>query len=67
MLVAGIEQVRVPAGSFEAVKVEGYGFRTGQLREEYWYSPLVKFFAKTRLYTNEEGIIEERLVSYRAG
>jgi hypothetical protein len=60
MLVAGIEKIRVPAGQFAAVKIEAYGVSTGRLRAEYWYSPQVKWFLKTRNYS-DVGVTEEEL------
>lgn len=66
MLVAGVEEIKVPAGTFEAIKIEAYGFTTGRLREEYWYSPKAKWFIKIRTYL-DEGLIEEELVSFESG
>ena len=45
--VAGSELVRVPAGTFKAVKLESYAARTGRLIGEYWYSPETRWFVKT--------------------
>jgi hypothetical protein len=58
--VTGIEEITVPAGHFDAVKVESYVGSSGHLRGEYWYSPKVKWFVKTRIYS-DVGVTEEEL------
>lgn len=51
--VEGIEKITVPAGTFEAVKVKGYGqwnntssFSSGQVEITYWYALEVKNFVR---------------------
>jgi hypothetical protein len=58
------EEVKVPAGTFNAYKIEVYNARTGGLRTEYWYAPQVKWFVKSRVH-NRDGIREEELLSYK--
>lgn len=64
-VVPRIEEVAVPAGTFEAFKIENYNFDTGRLEAEYWYSPKVRRFVKERLY-QERGILERDLISFKA-
>jgi len=64
-VVTKIEQVTVPAGTFETFKVEVYFSRTGNLYAEYWYAPKVKRAVKEREYLND-GLREAELVSYKA-
>ncbi len=64
MVIANIEAVKVPAGTFEAFRIEVYGFQNGLLTAEYWYSPEVKWFVKQRIYLSE-GVREEELISYK--
>jgi hypothetical protein len=61
ILVPGKERIHVAAGEFEAIKIEVYEGSNGRLREEYWYSPKVKWFVKIRNYRSV-GITEEELV-----
>jgi hypothetical protein len=61
MVVTGVENLRVAADDFQAIKIEAYGAVTGRLRAEYWYSPKVKWFVKTRLYSDVVGATEEEL------
>jgi hypothetical protein len=60
----GLEEVKVPAGTFTAYKIEVYNARTGSLRTEYWYAPQAKWFVKSRVH-NRDGVREEELVSYK--
>ena len=64
MVVSNVEEVKVPAGTFEAFKIEVYGSSSGNLLEERWYSPKVKWFVKERLYLSN-GVREEELVSFK--
>lgn len=64
MVVTGVEEVKVPAGSFEALKVEVYQFSGGNVLVEYWYSPKAKWNVKTRTYL-QGGIREEELISFK--
>ncbi len=65
MVVANIEEVKVSAGTFEAFKIETYAAYSGNLSEERWYSPQVKYFVKIRIY-GQEGVREWELISYKA-
>ncbi len=67
MVVTGMENVRVGAGEFQAIKIEAYGAVTGRLRAEYWYAPKAKWFVKTRTYSEEIGAMEEELSQYYVG
>jgi hypothetical protein len=64
IVVAKQEPVEVPAGTFDAFKIEIYNGRTGTLLNEYWYGPEVKWFVKSRVY-NREGVREEELESFK--
>ena len=64
MVVSGLEEVRVPAGTFKAFKIEAYDNQTGSLMAEYWYAPEVRWFIKTINYgSTETNVRERRLVS----
>jgi hypothetical protein len=65
VVVTKQEPVKVPAGTFDAFKIEIYNARTGALLNEYWYAPEVKWFVKSRVY-NREGVREEELQSFKA-
>lgn len=64
MVVSGIEEVKVPAGLFEVLKIEVYSVHSGNLLNEYWYSPQVKWFVKTRAYLTA-GLRDEALISFK--
>jgi len=64
--VTGSELVKVPAGTFKAVKLEFYAARTGRLIGEYWYSPEARWFVKTISYESVNAYYrEEQLLSYK--
>ncbi len=63
-VVAGVEQVKVSAGVFEAFRIETYSSQTGELIFEQWYAPRVKWFVKVKDY-RPEGVIEQELVSFK--
>jgi len=65
MVVAQIEEVTVPAGTFEAFKVEVYIHRSGNLFAEYWYSPQVKWLVMEREHLRD-GLREVELISFKA-
>jgi len=64
-LVVGVEEVNVPAGTFQTLKVEHYDPNSGILSAEYWYSPKVKWFVKSRIY-RRDGASEAELIGYKA-
>jgi hypothetical protein len=64
VVVTKLEQVKVPAGTFDAFKIEIYNARSGTLLNDYWYAPEVKWFVKSRVY-NREGVREEELRSFK--
>jgi hypothetical protein len=64
VLLANVEEVKVPAGTFDSFKVEVYGFQNGTLAAELWYSPKVRWFVKERVYL-PNGVREEELVSFK--
>jgi len=66
MIVSGIESIQVPAGTFDAIKIEGYGYETGRLAVEYWYSPEVKWLVKSRSH-RLQGLVEEELMEFKIG
>lgn len=59
-VAAGNETIHVSAGDFDTIKIESYERSGGGLRAEYWYSPEVKWFVKTRVYS-AMGVKEEAL------
>jgi len=65
MVVAKIEEVMVPAGTFETFKVEVYIPYTGKLFAEYWYSPKVRRAVKEREFL-DDGLREEELIAFKA-
>lgn len=65
MVVANLEEIKVPAGTFEAFKIEAHNNFTGTLHSENWYSPKVKWFVKSKTYLTN-GVREEDLVSFTA-
>ncbi|MGH7767831.1 MAG: hypothetical protein ACREQP_10285, partial [Candidatus Binatia bacterium] len=66
VVVAALEEVRVPAGIFEAFRVETYDTQTGELISEQWYAPRARWFVKTRIY-RDEGPLEQELLSFKLG
>ena len=64
IFVSKVEAVQVPAGTFETFKIEVYGAHSGNLQTEYWYSPQVKWFVRTRTY-EQDGVREEELLNYK--
>ena len=67
MSVVGEDVITVPAGTFDVLKVESFNSDSGRLIAEYWYSPAIKWFAKTQTYTMEDGINDEELVRFASG
>jgi hypothetical protein len=65
MVVSTIEEITVPAGTFQAAKIEVYDQKSGHLVFERWYSPRAKYYVKTRAYFTQEGLIEQDLVSFK--
>jgi hypothetical protein len=59
-----VEEIKVPAGIFEAFKIETYRAESGTLTAEQWYAPEVRWFAKTRNYL-QDGVREEELASMK--
>jgi hypothetical protein len=64
VVVAAIEEIRVPAGTFEAFRVETYDAQTGELILEQWYAPRARWFVKSKIY-REEGPLVQELVAYK--
>ena len=64
MVVAALEEVRVPAGIFAAFRVETYDTQTGELISEQWYAPRARWFVKTRIYRDEGPLVRE-LISFK--
>lgn len=64
--VPRVEEVKTPAGTFAAFKIEVFGFQNGGLSEEYWYAPEVRWFVKTRIYL-ANGVREEELMNFTRG
>jgi hypothetical protein len=65
MVVSTIEEITVPAGTFQAARIEAYDSKSGRLLFERWYSPQAKFFIKTRTYVTKEGLEERDLASFK--
>ncbi len=64
LVVAKVEEVKVPAGTFKTFKIERYTSFSGKLFTEYWYSPKVKWFVKIRRY-RRNGVRETELINYK--
>lgn len=64
MMVAGAEISEVKAGKFRTIRIEAYGYRSGRLLAEFWYSPKAKWFAKSQVYHRDYSLVEEELVSF---
>ena len=60
MTVSGIEDVKVPAGTFKAIKIEAYDYKSGRLVFEYWFSPEVKWYVKTVSYEGRDTYFREQ-------
>ena len=65
MVVGTIEEITVPAGTFQAARIEAYDPRSGRLLFERWYSPQAKYYVKTRAYVTQEGLEEQDLISLK--
>ena len=66
MVVPNMEEVRVPAGTFKAAKIEAYDNESGRLDAEYWYSPTAKWFVKSINYGGGDGFVrEQQLLSFK--
>jgi hypothetical protein len=64
MTVSAVEEVKVPAGTFKAIKIEAYDYQSGNLQAEYWYSPEVRWFVRTINYgAADTNVREQQLVS----
>src|SRR5262249_28995248 len=64
MVVSKVETLQVPAGTYETFKIEVYSAYSGKLMNEYWYSPQVKWFVKTRVH-QQDGVRDEELLSFK--
>lgn len=64
MVVSGVERVQVPAGIFDAYKINAYQFYSGALAAEYWYSPDTKWFVRMRIH-RQDGVREDELISFK--
>jgi hypothetical protein len=64
MIVASVEEIKVPAGTFEAFKTEVYSNFNGKLLSEHWYSPKVRWLVRSKTYLIG-GVREEELISYK--
>lgn len=64
-VVANVEEIKVPAGTFESYKINVYDNYTGKLSSEHWYSPKVKWFVKNKTYL-ASGVREEELLSFKS-
>lgn len=65
MVVANREKIKVPAGIFDAAKIEAYDSKTGRLAAEYWYSPVTKSVIKFRSYVFVDGFREDELIGFK--
>ena len=65
MAVSGVEIVKVPAGSFKAIKIEAYDYQSGILQLVYWYSPEVRWFVRIISYDSvDANTHDQQLVSF---
>lgn len=62
-VVGGLEELNVPAGKFESIKIDTYAVNGGTLLLEHWYAPGAKWFVKIRDYL-QDGVREEELTSF---
>ena len=63
--MASLEEVKVPAGTFKAFRIERYN--SGTLIGEIWYSPKVNWIVKSRTY-GRDGVRENvELKDYKIG
>ena len=60
MKVSGMEEVKVPAGTFRAIKIEAYDHTSGRLVSEYWFSPEVKWYVRTLSYESQDTYFKEQ-------
>jgi hypothetical protein len=60
MVISGVEEVRVPAGTFKAIKIEAFDNQAGSLIAEYWYAPEVRWFIRTINYGSADTNVRER-------
>jgi hypothetical protein len=60
MVISGVEEVKVPAGIFKAIKIDAYDYQTGRLQVEYWYAPQVRWFARIINYGAADTNVRER-------
>jgi hypothetical protein len=66
MTIPGVEEVKVPAGTFETIKIEAFNYKSGNLVAEYWYSPEVRWFVKTMTYEGVDTYFrEQQLVNFK--
>ncbi|MEA2659302.1 MAG: hypothetical protein QOF64_1898, partial [Candidatus Binatota bacterium] len=65
VIVANVEEITVPAGTFEMYRIEVYNNYTGKLFSEHWYSPKVKWFVKNKTYL-ANGVREDELLSFKS-
>lgn len=65
VVVANVEEITVPAGTFEIYRIEVYNNYTGKLFSEHWYSPKVKWFVKNKTYL-ANGVREDELLSFKS-
>ena len=65
MVISTIEEMTVPAGTFQAARIEAYDPKSGRLLFERWYSPQAKYYIKTRTYATKEGLREQDLISLK--
>lgn len=63
--MANVEEIKVPAGTFESYTINVYDNYTGKLSSEHWYSPKVKWFVKNKTYL-ASGVREEELLSFKS-
>lgn len=67
MSVVSEDVITVPAGSFNALKINSFDPKSGELIAEYWYSPAIKWFVKSRYYSVDAGMSEEELIRFTDG
>ena len=65
IVVANVEEIKVPAGTFESYRIKVYDNYTGRLSSEHWYSPMVKSIVKNKTYL-ASGVREEELLSFKS-
>lgn len=65
LMVAGeMEMIPVSGGRMDTIKIEAFEYGRGRLLAEYWFSPSAKWFAQSRVYDRDMGLVEEEILTF---